>query len=67
VRVTHGPLEGIEGILLRKKNTFRLVLSMEMLRKAVAVEVDTSMVEPITSQDWSLIHRESAKPLYSAC
>jgi transcription antitermination factor NusG len=67
VRVTHGPLEGIEGILLRKKNTLRLVLSVEMLRKAVAVEVDTSMVEPINSQDWSLIHRESARPFYSAC
>jgi transcription antitermination factor NusG len=67
VRVTHGPLEGIEGILLRKKNTFRLVLSVEMLRKAVAVEVDTSMVEPITSHDWSLIHREPARPLYSVC
>ena len=67
VRVTHGPLEGIEGILLRKKNTFRLVLSMEMLRKAVAVEVDTSMVEPINSQDCSLIHRELARPLYSVC
>ena len=65
VRVTHGPLEGIEGILLRKKNTFRLVLSVEMLRKAVAVEVDTSMVEPINSQDLNLSHRESAGPLYS--
>ena len=67
VRVTHGPLEGIEGILLRKKNTFRLVLSVEMLRKAVAVEVDTSMVEPINSQGCSLIHRELARPLYSVC
>ena len=51
VRVKFGPLEGIEGILLRKKNLFRLVLSVEMLQKAVAVEVDISMVERVTRPD----------------
>jgi len=45
VRVKSGPLEGIEGILVRKKNSFRLVLSVELLQKSVAVEVDVSMVE----------------------
>jgi transcription antitermination factor NusG len=51
VRVKSGPLEGIEGILLRKKNLFRLVLSVEMLQKAVAVEVDISIVERVARQD----------------
>ena len=45
VRVKHGPLEGIEGVLVRKKNQFRLVLSVRLLQQAVAVEVDASMVE----------------------
>jgi len=45
VRVLGGPLEGIEGILVRNKNSFRLVLSVEMLAKSVAVEVDASLVE----------------------
>jgi transcription antitermination factor NusG len=45
VRVTHGPLEGIEGILVRKKNRLRLILSVELLHQAIAVEVDTSLVE----------------------
>jgi len=45
VRVLGGPLEGIEGILVRKKNSFRLVLSVEMLMKSIAVEVDASLVE----------------------
>jgi transcription antitermination factor NusG len=45
VRVKTGPLAGIEGILIRKKNLFRLVLSVEMLGKAVAVEVDGNQVE----------------------
>ncbi len=45
VRVKSGPLEGIEGILIRKTNRFRLVLSVEMLAKSVAVEVDPAVVE----------------------
>jgi transcription antitermination factor NusG len=46
VRVKAGPLEGIEGILIRIKNSFRLVLSAELLGKSIAVEVDDSSVEP---------------------
>jgi transcription antitermination factor NusG len=45
VRVKHGPLEGIEGVLVRKKNLFRLVLSVEMLAQSVAVEIDAADVE----------------------
>lgn len=47
VRVKAGLLEGIEGILIRKKSLYRLVLSVELLARSVAVEVDSSMVEPI--------------------
>jgi transcription antitermination factor NusG len=47
VRVRTGPLAGVEGILVRKKNAFRLVLSVELLGKSVAVEVDASAVERI--------------------
>ncbi len=48
VRIKSGPLTGIEGILVRKKNVFRLVLSVEILGKSASVEVDSSTVEPIT-------------------
>ena len=47
VRVKRGALEGIEGILVRKKNLYRLVLSVEMLGKSAAVEVDATMIERI--------------------
>jgi transcription antitermination factor NusG len=47
VRVIRGSLQGIEGLLVRKKNQFRLVLSVEMLAKSVAVEIDASDVEPV--------------------
>jgi transcription antitermination factor NusG len=47
VRVIRGSLEGVEGVLVRKKNQFRLVLSVEMLAQSVAVEIDASEVEPV--------------------
>jgi len=48
VRVKCGALEGIEGILVRKKNRFRLVLSVELLEKSVAFEVDAFTVERVS-------------------
>src|SRR5579863_2672698 len=48
VRVKAGPLAGIEGILIRKKGSFRLILSAELLEKSVAVEVDAFSVEPVS-------------------
>ncbi len=56
VRVTRGSLAGVEGILIRKKNLFRLILSVDMLAQSVAVEVDSSDVEPCGSgsQEWEL-------------
>ncbi|MGH9403398.1 MAG: transcription termination/antitermination protein NusG [Terriglobia bacterium] len=47
VRVLSGPLQGIEGILVRKKNCTRLVLSVEMLMQSVAVEIDAWRVERV--------------------
>ena len=45
VRIKRGPLEGVEGILVRKKNRCRLVLSVKMLEQAASVEVDGCLVE----------------------
>jgi hypothetical protein len=49
VRVKCGPLMGIQGILVRKKNLYRLVLSVEILGKAASVEVDAVLVERLTA------------------
>ena len=49
VRVISGPLQGLEGILVRKKNLYRLVLSVEILERSAAVEVDVSAVERVAS------------------
>jgi transcription antitermination factor NusG len=50
VRVKYGPIAGVEGILLRQKNVTRLVLSVEMLGKSAAVEVDATDVERIPAR-----------------
>jgi transcription antitermination factor NusG len=46
VRVKRGSLLGVEGILIRKKNLYRLVISVDMMAKSVAVEIDSTDVEP---------------------
>ena len=48
VRITRGSLAGLEGILVQlKMNQGLLVLSVDLLRRSVAVEVDCTMVEPV--------------------
>ncbi len=49
VRIRNGALAGIQGILTHVKNRYRVVLSVEVLRKAVSVEVDISSVEQVKS------------------
>jgi transcription antitermination factor NusG len=55
VRVTHGSLLGVEGVLVRKKNLYRLVLSVDMMAKSVAVEIDAADVEPVGEQSFAEI------------
>ena len=47
VRIISGQLTGIEGLLVRRKSSLRLVLSADMLERSIAVEIDASEVEPI--------------------
>jgi transcription antitermination factor NusG len=47
VRVKTGPLEGLEGILTRQKGITRLVVSIDMLGRSAAVEIDVLSVERI--------------------
>jgi transcription antitermination factor NusG len=39
-RVVRGPLAGMEGIVTRRKNRSRLVLSFDLIRRSMAVEMD---------------------------
>lgn len=46
IRIRHGSLAGVEGLLLSFKNQHRLVVSVELLRRSVSVEIDLAWVEP---------------------
>src|SRR5579863_266504 len=50
VRVVRGVMKGIEGLLVRKKDQCRLILSVEMLSQSAAVEVEASDIEAV--QPW---------------
>ncbi|HXP85262.1 MAG TPA: transcription termination/antitermination NusG family protein [Bryobacteraceae bacterium] len=47
VRIERGPLRGVQGTLLREPEGLRLVIGVELLRRAVAVEVDPEMIAPL--------------------
>ncbi len=47
VRVRNGPLADLEGILVRKKGKSRLILSIKLIARSVAVEVDAGDVAPV--------------------
>jgi transcription antitermination factor NusG len=47
VRIKAGVMAGIEGVLVRKKNDFRVVLSLDAIMRSVAVEVDADDIEPV--------------------
>ena len=47
VRIVRGPLAGAEGILARKKNLCRVVLTLDLIARSAAVEVDAADIERI--------------------
>lgn len=46
VRVKAGMMTGVEGILVRKKNEFRVVLTLDAIMQSVSVEVDADDLDP---------------------
>ena len=55
VRVIAGALQGLEGILVRKKNWWKLLLSVEMLQRSVAVEIDVALVQRVGGRSQELV------------
>jgi transcription antitermination factor NusG len=53
VRIEYGPLSGLDGILLEFKGEHRLVLSVSLLQRSVAVEVDGAWVTSVPEQSWA--------------
>jgi transcription antitermination factor NusG len=49
VRIEFGPLQGAEGILVAVRKTHRLVVSVTLLQRSVAVEIDEDWAIPLPS------------------
>jgi len=64
VRISAGPLTGVEGIFVNEKSAARVVVNVELLNRAVSVEVDRNSIEAIkTTRPWRL----SEPQLLSTC
>lgn len=70
VRVKKGALTGVEAIFVRYRGTDRLVLSVSLIQRSVAVEIDRVYVEPVDkrhtlsdAEAQSAAHRETASPV----
>jgi transcription antitermination factor NusG len=58
VFVEYGPLAGTEGLVTMVKNSCRLVISVNMLQRSVAVEIDRDCLKPISKET----HKNSRTP-----
>ena len=47
VRVRSGPLEGMTGIVVRRKNGNRLVISLELIQRSMVVDLDGADLEAL--------------------
>lgn len=47
VRITTGPLRGSEGVIMRIQGKTRVLLNIDMIRQAAAVEMDSASLAPL--------------------
>jgi transcription antitermination factor NusG len=47
VRITSGPMEGLQGILLRRRGRPRVVVSVDLIMRSVALDIDAAQIEPV--------------------
>jgi len=64
-RIQSGALAGMEGVVLRLKNSLRVVLTMDLIMQSVSVEVNATELAPVDAEApesakggaaWSRIH-----------
>ncbi len=60
VRITDGPFKGYTGVVLRTRARMRLVVSISMLRQAVAVEFERDVLAPLRPSPRLFGHSRSA-------
>jgi transcription antitermination factor NusG len=63
VRIKDGPLTGVEGVLASFKGTRRMVVSISLLRRSVALEIDRSVVSPVQPRQTAMVQPRQTLPL----
>lgn len=46
VELVRGPLTGLEGLVVKIKNQFRLVVSVSLLQRSLAAEIESDWIRP---------------------
>jgi transcription antitermination factor NusG len=69
VRILSGIMAGMTGILIRRKNDFRVVITLGQIMQSISIEVDEALVEPLpassmeaTCDDENRIRRTLNRP-----
>ncbi len=55
VRIEEGPLAGLEGIYLESKKQHRIVVSIGLLKRSMAIEIERDWVRPLKTPAYSSI------------
>ena len=63
VRVNYGTLTGLEGILVNVKGNHRVVLSVTLLQRSVALEVEVSWLSLVKDVTREIAPQRVARPI----
>src|SRR5277367_5119749 len=64
IRIQQDSLHGLEGILINFKGNHRIVVSVSLLRRSVALEIDRSLVQPVDAGRRTDLETIGAHPLF---
>jgi transcription antitermination factor NusG len=67
VRIEYGPLAGLEGVLEEFRNNFRLVVSVTMLQRSVAAELDSAWIRPLSPSTMGTERIPTFRPSLREC
>jgi transcription antitermination factor NusG len=62
VRIRAGAMAGIEGILVRRKNALRVVLTLDLIQRSVATEMDANNVELVDDAETRIARKPFNHP-----
>lgn len=63
VRVIYGTLTGLEGVLVNMKGNHRVILSVSLLQRSVAMEVEASWLTPVEKESRERIGERILRPI----